>query len=1135
MSSFESMTAGVPAARRITIFLVCALTLGAHLPLAAQAKSKSAGSKGGAQKTAPKDSTVTLTRDPALQSMRWRSVGPYRGGRAVAVTGDPTRPRVFYFGSVNGGVWKTVDGGMSWRNITDEKSTISSVGAIAVAQSDPNVLYVGGGESDFREDLTYGDGMCRSTDAGETWQHLGLEDARHISIIRVDPRDPDVLYVAAMGHAFGPNAMRGVFRSRDGGKTWQKVLFVNDSTGAVDIALDPSNPRVLYAALWKFQRHPWGFTAGGGRSGLWKSLDAGDTWTEITGSKGLPQGDVGRIGITVSPAKPSRLWASVEAKDSAGGIFRSDYGGRTWTHVNNKQEFHIRPWYYSQLTADPVDENTVYVMNLDTWRSVDAGKTFARLNVPHGDDHELWIDPVDPKRMIEGNDGGATISFDAGETWTSQGNQPTAQFYHVITDSGFPYRIYGSQQDNSSVSVASRSDRGAITIRDWWPIGGGEAGYVALQPGSRPGDLPITYVGDYMGTIYRTDHRTAEVRDVSVWQNNWDGHAVADAPYRFQWTFPIVTSPHDAKVLYATAQNVFKSTDGGEHWTAISPDLTVHDPATMGPVGGPIHHDMTGTEWYATIFAFAESPITPGLLWAGSDDGLVHVSRDGGKSWTNVTPAALGKFTRVSIIEPSHFDAGTAYLAANRYQQDDFKPYLFKTTDYGKSWTKITTGIPEGAYTRVIREDVVRRGLLFAGTETGAYFSFDDGVRWRSLQLNLPRSSVRDLNVHGADLVAATHGRSFWVLDDISPLRQLADSVRKASVFVLAPQPAVRFSGGRTREHETGQNPPDGLIVDYWLRDTTTGEVTLAFLDSTGAEIRRFSSKLPLADSTGARSDSGRTTQPDTTASAKGAPNAKTAKPIPTDSTGGRARRIESGTDSLSYEPRDSVVSTRSGMNRFVWNLRYPSARETKGILLDEGTLTGPMAIPGRYSLKLTVNGTTYTRPFTIVPDPRLDTSPADYVAQLQLARQIVDKISAVSDGAARAEQLGKELDGRKTQTKSAPYAARVAQSADSISRALGEVRGELVEVGMQAYEASLYFPVKPYNQLITLNTMVQTAAARPTQGEIDSFKDLSTKVDAQLAKLSSLEGVQLAAFNNMMKELEVPAVGVRVEKAHPE
>ncbi|HEX6533252.1 MAG TPA: glycosyl hydrolase, partial [Gemmatimonadaceae bacterium] len=1049
------------------------------------------------------DTTTTPANDPALRGLRWRLVGPFRGGRVVAVTGDPRRRGVFYFGAVAGGVWKTTNAGISWTNITDGVSSISSVGAIAVAPSDPNVIYVGEGEADFREDLTYGNGVDRSTDGGRTWTHLGLDDTRHIAAIRVDPNDPDVVYVAATGHAFGPNPMRGVYRSRDGGRTWRRVLFADDTTGAIDLALDPTNPRILYAAMWRFRRSPWGFTAGGGRSGLFRSTDGGDHWTELTRNPGMPSALIGRIGIAVSPVRPSRLWASVEAADSTGGIFRSDDAGSTWHRVNAEQKFMVRPWYFSGVTADPANENTVYVLNLDTWRSVDGGATFEEVRAPHGDDHTLWIDPADPDRMIEGNDGGATVSLDGGDTWSSIDNQPTAQFYHVITDDQFPYRLYGAQQDNTTVSIPSRSDWGAIRKEDWWPVGGGESGYIA----PRPHDPSIVFAGSYMGTLSRYDHRTLAERDVSAWLNNYDGLAARDVPYRFQWTFPILFSPHDPRTLYIAAQQVLRSTDDGDSWQAISPDLTRHDTATMGPVGGPVTYDMTGTEWYATVFALAESPVATGELWAGSDDGLVHLTRDGGKTWTDVTPRDFGAFTRVSIIEPSHFDAGTAYLAANRYQQDDFRPYLFRTTDYGHSWTRIGAGIPDGAYTRVIREDPGRRGLLYAGTETGVYVSFDDGAHWQSLQLNLPRTPVRDLAIRGHDLLAATHGRAFWSLDDITPLRQLADSVRRAATYLFAPDTALRYPHDAVRRPFTGHNPPNGAIIDFWFAKKPSGPVELAFLDSAGAVIRSFSS----ADSTGAeplaaasrdaaRGDGGR----DTTGAER------------------TRERIETGTDSASYAPSDSVVPTRMGANRFVWDLRFADARKLEGIVVDAGTSSGPRVPPGRYTVRLTADGTTLERRFTVVEDPRVRATPADLAALLALSRQVVGAIDSTARAVERIEALQKQLRASTEATKGQPYASRVKVAADSVIGKLETIRQALAEVHSHADEITLHYPVVIYNKLLSLNLMVQSADAPPTSTERAVYRELQRALDGQLARLAAVERADVAGFNAMMRGLGV-------------
>jgi photosystem II stability/assembly factor-like uncharacterized protein len=787
-----------------------------------------------------------------FKALRWRLVGPFRGGRVDAVAGDPTKPLVFYFGAVNGGVWKTTNGGQTWRNVTDGKSDISSVGAIAVAPSDPSVIYVGTGESQPREDLTYGTGVYRSTDGGASWQHLGLNDTQQIGDLVIDPRDADRVYVAAIGHAFGPNAERGVFRTLDGGRSWKKVLFLNDSTGAMDLTIDPTNPRILFASMWKFQRTPWGMNAGGGRSGLWKTADGGDTWKEITFNPGIPKKPLGKIGISISPANPSRIYASIEAPDSTGGIFRSDDGGDTWELTSGDQKWSVRPWYYSAVTADPTDENTVYVMNLTVWRSIDGGKTFSSVRVPHGDTHIMWIDPKDSKRLINGNDGGATISYDGGETWSSIYNQPTAQFYHVTTDNQFPYRILGAQQDNSTVSIASRSDDGSIGERDYYSVAGCENATIAVDPR----DPNVTYGGCYTGFLSRVDRASRQERDISVWMSNYDGWAASDIPYRFQWTFPVVISPHDLNTLYVTSQYVHKSSNEGASWERISPDLSVHDPATLVRSGGPIHGDMTGTEWYATVYAFNESPITKGLLWAGSDDGLIHVSRDGGAHWENVTPRAYGRFTRTAVIEPSRHAAGTAYLAANRYQQDDFKPYLWKTTDYGKTWMPIVAGIPTGAYTRSIREDPVRRGLLYAGTEIGVYVSFDDGTRWEPLQLNLPRSSVRDLRLHGNDLVAATHGRAFWVIDDISLLRQMADSVTARSAHLFQPATAIRWVSGGGRSLTAGQNPRGGVTIDYFLKATPISTVTLQFRDAAGTVIRTFTSDSAPADTLKTAADS---------------------------------------------------------------------------------------------------------------------------------------------------------------------------------------------------------------------------------------------------------------------------------------
>jgi photosystem II stability/assembly factor-like uncharacterized protein len=1051
-----------------------------------------------------------------LRGLRWRLVGPFRGGRAVAVTGDPTNRNIFYFGAVDGGVWKTTNGGTSWRNISDGVSKIASVGAITVAPSDPNVVYVGGGEADMREDWTYGDGMYRSTDGGETWSHLGLDDARHIARIVVDPRNPDRVLVAALGHGSGKNTTRGVYRSTDGGKSWQRVLYSDDSTGAIDIAMDPGNARIAYAALWHMQRTPWGFTAGHGS--LWKTTDGGDSWRDISRNPGIPKNPLGRIGVSVSPANPQRVYATIECppEDSTGGVFRSDDGGATWQRTSGDQRWMVRPWYYSVVTADPSDTNTVFLMNLSTWKSTDGGRTFSRIRLPHGDTHALWVDPRDSRRMISGNDGGATISFDGGGTWSSIMNQPTAQFYHVTTDDQWPYRIYGAQQDNTTVSIVSRSDNGVITPDDWYPVGGGESGYIA----PKPGDPNIVIAGTYTGTLTRFDVRTKQTKDISVWLNNYDGWAARDVPNRFQWTFPILYSKHDPRVLYVAANRVFRSTNDGDSWEPISPDLTLHDPKTLVPAGGPITYDMTGTEWYATVFALAESPLNPDVLWAGSDDGLIHVTRDRGKTWANITPPSMPKFTRISIIEPSHYDLGTAYVAANRYQIDDFKPYLLKTTDFGKTWTPIAKGIPDGAYTRAIREDPVRRGLLFAGTETGIYYSSNDGAAWAPLQLNLPRASVRDLHIHGSDLIAATHGRAMWVLDNITPLRALSADVRAATAFLIPPDTAIRFGGGHALTNSAGENPPAGVIVDYWLKAALAPKdsLRLEFLDPTGKVIRHFSSE-PAPDSVSSAAFA--RMRPDSTGGQGTVPGKQ-----PSDTMSNKPRGTrELQDDTLAFVPSDSIVNGRLGLNRFVWDLRYPDTREVKDVVNDEGSTKGPFISPGRYTVRLIAKGQSYSQPFIVRGDPRLTTTQADYDAQLKLALDVQAKTNELSDAVTRILAIERALDERASAAKGQTYAKRITDAVKPLHDKLEAVHDSLVETHSHADQITLHYPVRYYNMLLSLAGMVQSADMAPTQQEGAIYRDIAPKVDGQLTRLRAIESTDLAAFNALMRELNVPAV----------
>ena len=1077
-----------------TTFLSLTVALAVPSTLPAQRRAVAAPANPPYDASVYKDGTKT---NRAFKSLRWRLVGPFRGGRSVAVTGDPTKPLVFYFGGVNGGVWKTTNAGQSWDNITDGVSDISSVGAVAVAPSDPNVIWVGTGEGQPREDLTYGTGVYRSTDGGKSWSHLGLTETYQISQIRVDPKDADRAYVAALGHAFGPNPERGVFRTTDGGKSWKKVLFLNDSIGAADIAIDVTNPRVLFASLWKFQRTPWSMDAGGSRSGLWKSVDGGDTWTEITFNPGLPKGPIGKIGLAVSPANGHRVYASVEAKDSAGGIFRSDDAGATWTRASGDQRWGVRPWYYSQVTADPTNPDALYVMNLAVWKSIDAGKSWTRVRVPHGDTHQMWIAPNDPNRLINANDGGATVSLDGGKSWSSIYNQPTAQFYHVTTDAQWPYRIYGAQQDNSTVSIASRSDFGAITERDWWPVAGCENAHIAIDPK----DQNVTYGGCYTGFLSKHDHKTNATKDISVWLSNYDGWAVADVPNRFQWTFPVKFSVHDPDVLYVTSQHVWRSKNRGNSWEKISGDLTAHDPKTMGRSGGPVTGDMTGTEWYATIYAFAESPKQAGVLWTGSDDGLVHISRDNGSTWQNVTPSIMGKFARVTEIEASPHAAGTAYVSATRYQQDDFKPYFYKTADFGKTWTLITDGIPTGAYSRSLREDPERKGLLYAATEIGVYVSFDDGAKWEPLQLNLPRASVRDLRVHGNDLIVATHGRAFWAIDDLTPLRALADSVTSRSAFLFQPAKAVRFAAGRSRRFGSeGENALSGLVVDYWLKDRPKDVVTIELRDAQGALIRSYKSAAA--------------TKPDST----GQPSADSAAAL---------AREKQRAEELAYEPADSVLHARAGSNRFVWGLRYPGAKVVPGAIFDEGTQEGPLAIPGMYSVKLIVGKDTLSRSAEVVGDPRLGTPAADYQQQFALAKRTTTRLSELTESVLRLQETQAQLDQRSQQATGKAFADEVSTAGKALRAKFEAVRAEVYEVYTKADQSTLNYPVKLYQMFLTLNLQVQTGDQGVTQQHGEIFTDLSAKLEVQLQIMRKLEATDLAEFNKLMKKVGLPDIYV--------
>ena len=1034
------------------------------------------------------------------KGLQYRLVGPYRGGRVEATSGIVGQADTYYFGSAAGGVWKTTDGGLNWKPVFDKMKDASlSIGALAVAESDPNVIYVGTGEACIRGNIVSGNGVYKSIDAGATWKLVGLTDTHAIGRVIVNPKNPDIAFVAALGHPFADNEERGIFRTRDGGKTWEKVLYKDSKTGGIDITFDPSNANILYAALWQAKRTPWSMDSGGPGSGLYKSIDGGTTWKELK-AHGLPEGTIGRIGVTVSGGNSNRVYAVVEA--DKGGIFRSDDGGETWRLMTDDHRFRQRAWYYSHIFADPKATETVYILNTAVYRSTDGGKTFNRIRVPHGDNHALWIDPTNPKRMINGNDGGATVSTNGGESWTSIYNQPTAQFYHVTSDNRVPYYMYGAQQDNSTVAIASASPSGSIDRSDWYDVGGGESGYIAPDPT----DPMIVYAGSYGGEITKYDHRTGQEQAVNPWPINPIGWAAADVKHRFQWTEPIVFSPHDPKTLYFAGEVLFKTTDAGMIWTIISPDLTRNDKAKQAASGGPITKDNTGVEVYDTIFSVVESPAAKGQIWAGTDDGLVHLTRDDGQHWENVTPKAMPEWGTVSMIEASPTDAGTAYMAVERHKMDDFTPYIFKTTDFGKTWTKLVTGIPANVYVHAVRVDPKRAGLLFAGTEHGVYVSFDDGAKWQPMQLNLPVAPVNDLIVKNNDLVVATHGRAFWVLDDISPLRQYNDSIPQQDAHLFTPSVTSRmllegspFGGGGA----VGKNPPAGALVYYWLKTSlktpekkaangdaakTDGEkkeppkITLEILDSSGKVIRKF----PKKEEAG-------------------------------------------GADEEDFFNRGGGgdLPMDAGLNRFVWDLRYEGATKVPKAPLWGGNTDGPVALPGTYQVKLTVQGQSYTAPLEITPDSRLTTSAADLSKQFDLLMKIRDKVTLTDDTIVQIRELREQIGVVNKHVGSDAQNKAIVDAGKALDKKMTQVEEALIQTKAKSGQDVLNFPVRLNNHFVALSGVVGSAETAPTQQSYEVFDLLSKQLDEQMAKWNEIVGTDVPAYNNLVKQQQVPALKV--------
>ncbi len=970
--------------------------------------------------------------ESAYGGLHWREIGPFRGGRAVAVAGVPGSPNVFYFGAAAGGVWKTIDAGATWKPIFDAEK-VSSIGAIAVARSNPDIIYVGTGEANLRGNVTWGGGVFKSTDAGNTWTHLGLADTRQIGAIIVDPTDPNIVLVAAVGHAFGPNPQRGVFRSTDGGKTWNRALYKNELTGAIDLAADPHNSHIVYAALWQVRRQPWNFSSGGPGSGLYRSADGGATWTQLSGH-GLPGGILGRIDVAISAVDSQRVYAMIEAKE--GGLYRSDDGGTQWRRVSDDGRIRQRAWYFSKIYADPGAVDTVYALNTGMLRSIDGGKTFNLVSATHGDHHALWIDPNNSKSLINANDGGASISLDGGNTWSTQDNQPTGQFYHVATDSRFPYHVYGAQQDNSNLAVASFSDEGVIGPRDWYPAGGGESGFVVPDPRN-----PDIIYSDAENQYARFDVHSRQSQNIGPDPIDNSGHPAGELEHRFNWTSPLMISLHDPDAIYAASEVLWKSIDRGMSWKIISPDLTRNDKTKQIASGGPLTKDITSVEYYDTIFALAESPLRKGNLWLGTDDGLVQTTDDDGAHWHNITPAAMPAWSTVSMTEPSHFDPAVAYIAVDRHRLDDIAPYAWKTSDKGTSWVSIAAGLPAGAVVHVVREDPVRRGLLYAGTELGAFLSFDDGAHWSPLQHGLPVAPIHDLTVHGADLIAATHGRGFWILDDLTPLRQAKAGNDELVLYSPATALRLHYPDQVNSRRPVGANPPAGAIIDYVLPADAATELTMDIVNAKGELVRHLSST-------------------------------KTNKEI------------------QPPEWPDQIISSdlipaKTGMNRLVWDLRYDDPVQIPGAFYEGEAPRGPLVPPGQYQLHLKLGAQTRTAALAVIADPRVPNSDAAISAKTDLALATYHDIDTlhrtVNDIRAKRKTLA---DG----------GARTGLGAK-----LARIEETLVQVNMNGSEANLAFPGMLNEQLAGFAGLLEDADTPPTTQEHALYSSLHKKLQTQL------------------------------------
>ena len=999
------------------------------------------------------------------KATQWRNIGPFRGGRSAAVTGVAGKANLFYFGSTGGGVWRTTDAGNTWENISDGYFG-GSVGSITVSEWDHNVIYVGNGEKTVRGNVSSGDGIWKSVNAGKTWEAMGLKNARHIPRIRIHPKNPDIVYAGVMGDLYKSSDERGVFKSIDGGKTWSKKLFANKDAGVVDLIIDPNNSRVLYATTWNIRRTPYSLSSGGDGSALWKSTDEGETWMNISTNKGLPTGLWGISGVTVSPVNSEIIWALIE--NEKGGIYKSTDAAKTWKLINSERKLRQRAWYYTRLYADTQDEDILYVLNVRYHKSTDGGKSYKTYNAPHGDHHDLWISPEDNQRMIIGDDGGAQVSFDAGENWSTYMNQPTSQFYRVTTDNHFPYRIYGAQQDNSTVRIAHRTQGRFIGESDWETTAGGESAHLAIDPTNND----IVYGGSYGGLLTRQNHKTGETRAINVWPDDPMGHGAEDFKYRFQWNFPILFSPNHKNKLYAASNHLHMTTNEGQSWDIISPDLTRNDPSTLGSSGGPITKDNTGVEYYATIFAVNESKQEDGLIWTGSDDGLVHVTKDGGKNWTNVTPKKMPEWMMVNCIEIDPFTKGGAYIVGTKYKSGDYLPYIYKTENYGKTWKQITNGIGAEDFTRALRADPKRKGLLYAGTERGMYISFDDGANWQKFQLNLPIVPITDLAIKNNNLIAATQGRSFWMIDDLTPIHQLTNSIIKEDVILFKPQDSYAMSGGNGKTSKTaGTNHPGGVAINYFIKEKGDKElVSLKIYDINNVLIKTFSTE----------------------------PN---------------------------KDKKEAELTLENGNNIFYWNMMYPGAEKVKGMILWWASLNGPMALPGNYKVTLTVGETSKSQNFTILKNPISETTLADATAQFNFINDINTKVTEIHKALKNVKKVRNQINSLEKSMKGKEEHKDLLDYATALLKEMTTIEEILYQTKSKSNQDPLNFPIRLNNKLAHLNSLTRIGSYAPTQQAIDFKNVINKEIDNELAKLYELFDNKVSVLNQKVKDSQIDLI----------